>query len=58
MPHYRVYFLGGGNRINEAIDLDCKNDDEAIEKATGVRYTHAIEVWQGTRLVKRIDPPE
>jgi hypothetical protein len=56
MAHYRVYFLDGASHINEAAALDCENDEEAIKKATGIRYSHAIEVWQGERLVKRIEP--
>jgi hypothetical protein len=56
MAHYRVYFLDGASHINEAAALDCENDEEAIKKATGISYSHVIEVWQEARLVKRIEP--
>lgn len=56
MPHYRLYFLHSDNRISRAIDVECAGDEHAIEQAASFRYVHAIEVWQGTRLVKRIEP--
>jgi hypothetical protein len=56
MAHYRLYFLHLDNRISRAIDVDCAGDEHAIEQASSFRYVHVIEVWQGTRLVKRIEP--
>ena len=56
MPHYRLYFPDWEDRISKAMDLECSSDDEAIEKATNVRHRHVTELWQGIRLVKRIEP--
>jgi hypothetical protein len=56
MPHYRLYFLHLDNRISNAVDLDCETDEAAIEKVSSLRYVHAMELWQGTRLVKRFNP--
>jgi len=55
MPHYRLYTLGRGNRISQAVDLDCETDAEAIEKARALYPRDPIELWQGKRLVKRIE---
>lgn len=56
MPHYRLYFLRADNRVDRAVDLDCESDEEAIDKASELRGLEAMELWQGTRLVKRIEP--
>lgn len=58
MPHYRLYFLQPGNRVSKALDLYCQTDDEAIEKALNLRDVQmSVELWQGIRLVRRIEPP-
>jgi hypothetical protein len=38
------------------MDLDCADDEEAIDNASNLRGLEAMELWQGTRLVKRIEP--
>lgn len=55
MPHYRLYTLGPGNRISQAVDLECETDAEAIEKARTLHPHEPVELWQGKRLVKRIE---
>jgi hypothetical protein len=56
VPHYRLYFLRADNRVDRAVDLDCANDEEMIAKASELRALQAMELWQGIRLVKRIEP--
>jgi hypothetical protein len=56
MPHYRLYFLRADNRVDRAVDLDCADDEEAINKASELRGPQAMELWQRTRLVTRILP--
>jgi hypothetical protein len=58
VPHYRLYFLRADNRVDRAVDLDCANDEEMIAKASELRGLQAMELWQGIRLVKRLEPPE
>jgi hypothetical protein len=55
MSQYRVHFLQPDNAVGSKTDLDCSSDQEAIEKVSRIFYLHALELWQGTRLVKRID---
>jgi hypothetical protein len=56
MPHYRLYFLQVTGGINEAVDLDCATDTEAIDRARDLSKGREVELWQGIRLVKRIMP--
>ena len=56
MPHYRLYVLEPGGRIRHAVDLDCANDEAAVEKASATNPYARMELWRGTKLVKRIEP--
>jgi hypothetical protein len=55
MPQYRVHFLQPDDSVSSTTDFDCDSDEEAVEKVSRIFYLHALELWQGTRLVKRID---
>lgn len=54
MPLYRVHFLDHGGRIFGADEMECANDDEAIERARQV-HRHGIgkgyEIWQAERHI-------
>ena len=56
MPHYRVYFLDRDNKISKAADTECATDDDALVKIVSFRYAGAIELWQGIKCIKRIEP--
>jgi hypothetical protein len=52
---YRIYTLENGRNITgPAKILDCTTDDHAIEEAKALLDGHDIEVWQGARLIIRL----
>lgn len=55
MPQYRLFFLQLDNSVSSTADFDCDSDEEAVEKVSRIFYLHALELRQGTRLVKRIE---
>jgi hypothetical protein len=57
MPTYRVYVLWPDNRIREMKILISANDRAAVLEAQELDG-HAVEIWQGTRLVARVIPPQ
>lgn len=50
---YRVYFMSGGAVLSR--DLQCADDDAATEQAGRLFPEGVVEVWQGNRLVARIE---
>jgi hypothetical protein len=55
MPHYSLHFLQPDNSVTSTTDFDCDSDEEALEKVARIFYLHPLELWQGGRLVRRID---
>ena len=57
METYRFYFLDGQGHIRQApVVRQCANDIAAIDNAATIAAhegEHAMEVWQGARLVHR-----
>ncbi len=57
MPEYRFYFLSRKNRIDgPPRELDCADDEAALIAARQLLDGQAIEIWQGKRVVGRLDP--
>lgn len=56
MAFYWVYFFGADNHISHARDIECEGDEEAIGRVLEMDRPHAVELWTGGRLVKRLDP--
>ena len=57
MAMYRVYQLDGAQHIKgPPAHLDCSDDDEAIAKSEAYLNGHGVEIWQESRLVKKLDP--
>lgn len=52
MADYRLYALNDG-RIARVVELDCDDDDSAIEAASARAKTQPMELWQRARLIKR-----
>jgi hypothetical protein len=48
---YRVSFIDAHGHVRSALDMRCRSDDEAIDRAASFRHPHELEVWQGARLV-------
>jgi len=55
MAQYRAYLVDANNRITEAVALDCDDDGEAVGMTVGLCELGTVELWQGKRLVQRID---
>ena len=55
MAHFRLYFLDRNDHIRHAVSLECVDDAEAIQLLDGHRNGGAMELWQGVRLVTRIE---
>lgn len=55
MPDYRLYCLDGVNKVASADWIEADDDVAAIEMARERHDGHACELWQGRRLVIRLD---
>jgi hypothetical protein len=51
MQHYRAYIIGHDGHIVSAVDLQCKNEDNAKEHARQLVNGRDIELWQGGRQI-------
>jgi hypothetical protein len=47
MAHYRAYVIGSDGQFNSAYDLDCGDDDAAIEAAR--QYVNGSDVRSGSK---------
>jgi len=54
MAHYRLYRISETEHIDAAIDLDCADDEQAIEAARQMVDGCDLELWEGKRMVARI----
>jgi hypothetical protein len=54
MPDYRTSVRGEGGAILRSYNFSASDDEQAIQKSDGVDGAR-VEIWQGDRLVKRID---
>jgi ketosteroid isomerase-like protein len=48
---YRAYQVGEAGRYVSGLDLDCADDQEAIEAARQFVDSYDVELWQGSRKV-------
>lgn len=55
MAGYRLYCLDGARKVASADWIDADDDQAAIEVATKKHDGYECEVWQGKRLVARLD---
>jgi len=56
LPDYRLYYLDQANRIRHAVEFECAGDNEADRIALEHAGGHAMELWSGTRLVRKFLP--
>ena len=57
MPHYRLYFLDAKGYLRDGLDLDCRDDDEAIAQAKSHDVGYGIDLWHGPRRVTVLRAP-
>lgn len=55
MPDYRLYFLDPDGKISRALELRCRDDDDAIQRAETHIDGRAMELWSLKRRVKEFE---
>lgn len=55
MPSYRIYFVDPEGRLGLHRDIECADDQTALEQARRFHPVGLVEAWQGTRLVGRLE---
>ena len=55
MPEYRVYVIGSDGHFRSSLELECADDDEAMEQAKMLVDGHDVELWQRARKVAKFD---
>lgn len=55
MTGYRLYGLDGVNKVASGEWCEADDDEAAIEVAKKMMDGHDCEVWEGKRLVARIE---
>ena len=51
---YHAYIVGRHGLFIRAIEIDCADDDAAIESAKQLVDSHDVELWQMDRPVARL----
>ena len=54
-PIYRAYIVGRHGLCIRAIEIDCVDDDTAIESARRLVDGRDVELWQKDRPIARFD---
>jgi hypothetical protein len=54
MPDYRTSVRGDKGAVLRSYSFNATDDEHAIEKSSGVDGI-LVEIWQGERLVKRLE---
>ena len=54
MKYYRIHSLDGDGRVAFAQGYNCADDLLALAEGERHSEKHAIEVWEGMRLVARV----
>ena len=55
MANYRIYCLDGLNKVAAASWIEAEDDEAAVELVTERHDGYKCEVWDGQRLVARMD---
>ena len=56
MSAYRVYCLDGAGKVLAAEWIEAETDSAALDSARRFERAVRAEVWQGQRLVGRVEP--
>jgi len=57
MQDYRVYLMTFDGQIQDAFDLVCADDKDAIARVTELPWPHGMALWQGARKVRLFPAP-
>jgi hypothetical protein len=55
MLGYRVFFVGRDGHISSAVEVECKDDAEALAAATRLAEGLHVELWQGKRRIAALN---
>ena len=55
LPDYRLYLLDKNNHVRRRVDLECRDDEHAIEVVSEHEWYSVMELWQRYRLVRRFE---
>jgi hypothetical protein len=53
---YRLYLLSPDGRISGVIEMDCTDDEHAVQTVKDRNLTVSAELWQMKRKVAFIEP--
>ena len=56
MAHYRVCTIGLDGHFLSVEEIECANDQKAIQKAQQAVDDRDVELWQGDRFIVRLSP--
>lgn len=56
MTDYTVHYFDEHEHVRKARRLACPTDADAVQQAILFYHPYALEVWQGERLVSRLEP--
>jgi hypothetical protein len=55
VSNYRIYCLDGLNKVASASWLEAEGDEAVLERVKELHDGYKCEVWDGQRLVARVD---
>ena len=55
VPTYYLYLLDRADHVRRRLDLDCRDDVHAIEVVEEHDRSLTMELWEGSRMVKRFE---
>lgn len=58
MQEYRAYVIGPDGHIESRIDIVCRDEIDAKERAKALVDDHDIELWHGDRAIAKFRPEE
>jgi hypothetical protein len=53
---YRAFVIGLNGHVIGRTDIFAESDDNANEQARQLVGAHAIELWDGVRMIARFEP--
>ncbi len=56
VAHYRINELDAADRVVDSYSVMCRSDAAALAMACKGAESRAVEVWENTRHVARLDP--
>ena len=50
---YRLYFLDHAGHVTRRVDLECDDDEQAVEAARSHAEDMTMELWRRETMIKR-----